>query len=101
MRNTRTSAFPPTTLIHASDDDGVPIGDSVRWISELASVGVPATLFSVPRGGHGFEVGLENNVRAVGTIFKSHDTSLMRLVISGKQHALARLRVQSCPFLSA
>jgi acetyl esterase/lipase len=53
-----TSQTPPTFLVHASDDDGVKPGNSVRFYEALLTNKVPAELHLYERGGHGF--GLHN-----------------------------------------
>lgn len=45
---------PPTFLVHAEDDKGVPIANSERYLEQLHTVHVPATLFRYKTGGHGF-----------------------------------------------
>jgi acetyl esterase/lipase len=45
---------PPTFLIHASDDRGVPAENSIRFYQALLAHGVPAELHVFPSGGHGF-----------------------------------------------
>ena len=47
-------ATPPCFLVHAFDDDTVPVGDSLAWITACrkAKVSVEAQLFA--KGGHGF-----------------------------------------------
>lgn len=49
-----SASTPPCFLVHAFDDDTVPIADSLAWISacEKAKVSVEAHLFA--QGGHGF-----------------------------------------------
>jgi acetyl esterase/lipase len=53
-----TPQTPPTFLVHASDDDGVKPGNSVRFYEALLKNKVPAELHLYERGGHGF--GLHN-----------------------------------------
>jgi len=45
---------PPTFLVHAGDDDAVPVGNSLAFYAGLRQAGVPAELHVFPRGGHGF-----------------------------------------------
>ncbi len=45
---------PPTLLIHASDDTGVPPENSIRYYQALLREGVEASLHIYPTGGHGF-----------------------------------------------
>lgn len=45
---------PPTFLIHAKDDQAVPIENSLRYQQELNRYNIPNFLFSYNKGGHGF-----------------------------------------------
>jgi acetyl esterase/lipase len=45
---------PPTFLVHAGDDDAVPVGNSLGFYAGLRQAGVPAELHVFPQGGHGF-----------------------------------------------
>ncbi|MBN7812607.1 alpha/beta hydrolase [Algoriphagus sp. H41] len=49
---------PPTFLVHAQDDKGVPIENSLLFYSALHKNGVKASLHIYPTGGHGFGFGL-------------------------------------------
>ncbi len=49
---------PPTFLVHAQDDKGVPIENSLLYYSALHKNGVKASLHIYPTGGHGFAFGL-------------------------------------------
>lgn len=53
-----TSDTPPTLLVHAEDDTGVPIANSKRFYEALQKNNVPSKLITYPHGGHGF--GLNN-----------------------------------------
>lgn len=53
-----TKDTPPTLLVHAEDDTGVPITNSQRFYEALQKNKVPSTLITYPHGGHGF--GLNN-----------------------------------------
>jgi acetyl esterase/lipase len=53
-----TTQTPPTFIVHAADDKGVVVANSIRFFEALQAQGVPAELFVVPKGGHGF--GLNN-----------------------------------------
>lgn len=53
--NTET---PPTFLVHAQDDKGVPIENSLLYYQALHKNGVKASLHIYPSGGHGFGFGL-------------------------------------------
>lgn len=48
---------PPTMLVHAANDEGVPVANSLRYFEALQSAGVPAALHIYPEGGHGFGSG--------------------------------------------
>jgi acetyl esterase/lipase len=45
---------PPAFLVHASDDDGVKVANSVQYYQALIRNKVPAELRLYPKGGHGF-----------------------------------------------
>ncbi len=45
---------PPTFLLHAADDMGVPVGHSLRFFDALQAEGVPCEMHIYPKGGHGF-----------------------------------------------
>ena len=49
---------PPTFLVHAQDDTGVPIENSLLYYTALHKHGVKASLHIYPAGGHGFAFGL-------------------------------------------
>tara|TARA_R110000868_G_scaffold212709_2_gene462611 strand:+ start:2980 stop:3897 length:918 start_codon:yes stop_codon:yes gene_type:complete len=51
---------PPTILVHATDDNAVPVENSLLFYSALKEKNIPATLFVYPNGGHGFSLGLKN-----------------------------------------
>jgi len=53
-----TAKTPPTFLVHASDDDAVPVMNSVSFYTALIKNKVPAEMHLYKGGGHGF--GLEN-----------------------------------------
>jgi len=52
------SQTPPTFLVHAQDDKGVPIQNSLLYYQALHKNGVKASLHIYPTGGHGFGFGL-------------------------------------------
>jgi acetyl esterase/lipase len=52
-----TAQTPPTLLVHAQDDDDVPIENSRLMLSALEKAGVPSALQYYPHGGHGFGFG--------------------------------------------
>jgi len=45
---------PPTLLIHAADDDSVPVENSLLMFAALRAAGVRSELHVFDRGGHGF-----------------------------------------------
>lgn len=49
---------PPTFLIHAADDQTVPVANSIRFFEALQARNIPAQLMIYPAGGHGY--GLNN-----------------------------------------
>ncbi len=49
---------PPTFLVHAQDDSGVPIENSLLYYNALHKNKVKASLHIYPTGGHGFGFGL-------------------------------------------
>lgn len=53
-----TEETPPTFLVHAQDDKGVPIENSFLYYKALHAKGVPASFHIYPSGGHGFGFGL-------------------------------------------
>lgn len=51
-----TSNTPPTFLVHATDDLGVPVENSLLFLQALKDTGVSATMHIYPKGGHGFSL---------------------------------------------
>ncbi len=51
-----TENTPPTFLLHASDDKGVPVENSLLFYRALKDKGVSATMHIYPKGGHGFSL---------------------------------------------
>lgn len=51
------SNTPPTFLVHAQDDQGVPLENSLLYYQALHHSGVEASLHIYPTGGHGFAFG--------------------------------------------
>jgi len=49
-----TPQTPPTLLVHAGDDKGVKVGNSISFYEALIRNGVPAEMHLYPTGGHGF-----------------------------------------------
>ncbi|MFH6604443.1 alpha/beta hydrolase [Maribacter algicola] len=55
-----TEKTPPTFIIHATDDMGVPVENSLLFFQALKDKGVSATMHIYPEGGHGFSLAREN-----------------------------------------
>lgn len=53
-QNGVTAATPPTFLVHAGDDDSVPLRNSLLLFDALRTANVPVDLHVFARGGHGF-----------------------------------------------
>jgi acetyl esterase/lipase len=53
-----TANTPPTFLVHAQDDKGVPLENSLLYFQALHAKGVKASLHIYPTGGHGFAFGM-------------------------------------------
>lgn len=49
-----TKDTPPTLLVHASNDHGVKVANSIRYYENLVAFEVPASLLVYETGGHGF-----------------------------------------------
>lgn len=54
-----TSGTPPSFLVHAADDEVVPVANSISFAEALVRNKVPVEVHIYPKGGHGF--GLHNN----------------------------------------
>jgi acetyl esterase/lipase len=54
-----TDDTPPTFLVHAGDDDAVPVRNSLLFYDALLAHHVPAELHVYPKGGHGFSLALD------------------------------------------
>ena len=54
-----TSGTPPTFLVHANDDKGVPPENSIYFYLALRKAKVPAEMHIYEKGGHGFGLGKE------------------------------------------
>jgi dipeptidyl aminopeptidase/acylaminoacyl peptidase len=52
------SKTPPSYLVHAKDDDAVPVQNSIHFYEALKKNNVQAEIFLYDKGGHGF--GLNN-----------------------------------------
>lgn len=53
-----TEATPSTFLVHATDDEGVPVENSLMFYKALKENGVSAEMHIYPEGGHGFNLGI-------------------------------------------
>jgi len=53
-----TEETPPTFLVHAGDDTGVPVENSLLYYAALRTKRVATSLHVYPNGGHGFAFGL-------------------------------------------
>jgi len=51
---------PPTFLLHAMDDDAVPVENSIMFFDALREHNVPTTMHVYPTGGHGFSLALKD-----------------------------------------
>ena len=60
-----TSNTPPTFLIHATDDDVVPVENSLLYYQALKKNKVSTEMHIYPTGGHGF--GLANGNKSLET----------------------------------
>lgn len=49
---------PPTFLLHAGDDDAVPVANSLLFYEALIKAGVKAEMHLYPEGGHGFSLAI-------------------------------------------
>lgn len=49
---------PPTFLVHSSDDNAVPVQNSLRFYEALLEQGVPAEMHLYPYGGHGYSLAI-------------------------------------------
>jgi dipeptidyl aminopeptidase/acylaminoacyl peptidase len=58
-----TANTPPTFLIHATDDQSVPVENSLLYYQALKKNKVPTEMHIYPAGGHGF--GLANGNRSL------------------------------------
>jgi len=51
---------PPTFIIHAGDDNSVPVENSMLFYQALKDKGIPAEFHIYPEGGHGFSLAIGN-----------------------------------------
>ncbi len=61
-----TADTPPALLIHASDDPGVPVANSIRYYEALVKNGVPGDLRIYATGQHGFGSARERDAPVSG-----------------------------------
>jgi acetyl esterase/lipase len=62
-----TEHTPPTFLVHAQDDAGVPVANSLLFYSALVRNNVPAEMHLYPEGGHGFSLAVNKGHEASWT----------------------------------
>ncbi len=48
--------FPPTFIVHASDDKRVPVEQSINFFNQLIKNNIPAEMHIYDKGGHGFAI---------------------------------------------
>lgn len=53
-----TAQTPPTFLVHAADDESVPLENGLAYLTALRAAKVPAEAHIFEEGGHGFGIGL-------------------------------------------
>ncbi|MBJ6369490.1 alpha/beta hydrolase [Snuella sp. CAU 1569] len=56
------SQTPPTFLVHATDDRGVPVENTLAFYQRLKEVGVPVEMHLYQEGGHGFGIAANNKL---------------------------------------
>lgn len=66
-----TPNTPPTFIIHCSDDNTVPVENSLDYYDALQRNGVPVEMHIFPKGGHGFGFSSEKYVGAGKDGFKA------------------------------
>ena len=54
MQHRIAAGTPPTFLLHAADDDVVPVGNSLLFYNGLQQAGIVSEMHLFPHGGHGF-----------------------------------------------
>lgn len=55
---------PPTFLVHATDDDLVPVANTIDWLAGSRAAGVPCEAHIYSEGGHGFGLRAPKNTSA-------------------------------------
>jgi acetyl esterase/lipase len=68
-----TTHTPPTILVHAEDDEPVPLENSKLMLAALRKAGVPCRLDAYPHGGHGFGFGPNQANAPAGWLEKAVD----------------------------
>ncbi len=68
-----TAQTPPTLLVHAQDDDAVPIEHSRLMLAALQKAGVPSALHEYSHGGHGFGYGPTKPDAPAGWLDRAYD----------------------------
>ncbi len=58
---------PPTFLVHAGDDQSVPVENSLIFYGQLKKYSVPTEMIIYPEGGHGFSLAIGNEHLATWT----------------------------------
>jgi acetyl esterase/lipase len=53
-----TAQTPPAILIHSSDDNAVPVENSLTYFAALRKNNIPASIHIYPYGGHGFSLAI-------------------------------------------
>lgn len=71
-----TPQTPPTFIVHAADDKGVVVANSLRFFEAMQKQGVSSELIVFPNGGHGF--GLNNSTTPDRWIERCRDWLLSR-----------------------
>jgi len=51
---------PPTFLVHSSDDEAVPVDNSIRFYQALLKNGISCEMHLYPHGGHGYSLALDD-----------------------------------------
>jgi len=51
---------PPTFLVHSSDDEAVPVDNSIRFYQALLKNGISCEMHLYPHGGHGYSLALDH-----------------------------------------
>lgn len=80
---------PPTYIWHTSQDDCVPVQNSILYAQALANAGVPFELHVFPFGGHGLSTCDKHTLDNTGTVSEYNSSWLsdlkkwLRLVLSG------------------